>query len=75
MVLHLVACLAVEVTEVSLAFLAAVCMVPVAYLGFGAMVARAATEVQDLAAEVRVVSAAGEAAQNLAVEALADTEA
>lgn len=34
-----------------------------------------ATEVQDLAAEVRVVSAAWEAAQNLAVEALADTEA
>lgn len=39
------------------------------------LVARAATEVQDLAAEVRVVSAAWEAAQNLAVEALADTEA
>lgn len=38
MVLHLVACLAVEVTEVSLAFLEAVCTVAVAYLGLEAMV-------------------------------------
>lgn len=39
------------------------------------LAARAATEVQDLAAEVRAVWAAWEAAQDLAVEALADTEA
>lgn len=54
MVLHLVACLAVEVTEVSLAFLAAVCMVPVAYLGFGAMVDKDMTATVVLAGSVGV---------------------
>lgn len=53
MVLYLVACLAVEVTEVSLAFLAAACMVAVAYLGLEAMVDK------DMAATVVLVGLVG----------------